>query len=141
MLFTPHLLAGAAIGLVFEDWWWIIFLSLLFHLLFDLIPHFDPPYERSKKYYLWSSLDLLIGWLVVMWITNEVFSPSVLLGMLVSIFPDVLTFLVVSLRLRFLYGYVEFHKRIQTDWSLAGGMLMQLGVIAGIIYWRFFIYR
>lgn len=137
MLFTPHLLTGAAIGLAMDDWWWIIFLSLLFHLLLDLVPHFDPNYEKTKKYYLWSSVDLLCGWILVMWITRGIFSSFVLLGMLASIFPDILTFLIISLKIRYFYKYVEFHKRIQTHWSFFGGISTQIVVVVGVIIWRF----
>ena len=140
MLFTPHLLAGAAIGLVADDWWWIVFLSLLFHLLFDLIPHFDPSYEKSRRYFLWSSLDLLCGWLLVMWLTKGIFTPNVLLGMLASIFPDVFSFLIVTLKLRFLNKWVEFHKKIQTDWSIFWGMAIQIVVVLVIVIWRFMVY-
>ncbi len=140
MLFTPHLLVGAAIGLVADDWWWIIFLSLVFHILLDIIPHYDPSYTKTKKYYLWSAGDLWIGLIGVWWLVGGKVDWKILLAIMVSILPDVWSFLVVTGKWRWWYWFVSWHKKIQFDCGLGWGMLTQFLVVVIVVLWKLFVY-
>lgn len=139
MLFTPHILTGMAIGMAEDDWWWIIFLSLVFHVVLDMIPHADISYQKSREYYLWSCLDLLVGWIMVMWLTNGLFSTEILLGIIISILPDILSFIILKGRWQKFYWYLSWHKKIQTDWPAVWGWLSQILVVAILIWWRFYL--
>lgn len=53
MVVTPHLLIGASVGIVFQNYPVVLILSFLSHLILDAIPHlefstFQPLEEREK---------------------------------------------------------------------------------------------
>lgn len=134
MLAIVHLLAGAVIGLAFNDIVAIVVISFFLHYLMDLLPHIDPETFASKKLpYTWTQLSLLLTDALLAVIVGIVLFTThtrwdyVLVGSIASLVPD---FLIPLERYRIFYPLRRFHymfhwnPRNAARWS---------GYIAGIV--------
>lgn len=129
MLSTTHLVSGAAIGTVASSPLEIIVYSILFHFLLDLIPHWDPNFEKNRKFFLIASIDLLVGLLLAFYLVGKQLDHMVLLAMAFSILPDVVTFFILMPKKQLGTVYVDWHKMIQNNSDDWGGILSQLIVL------------
>lgn len=106
MLATPHLLTGAAIGAVTQNYYAAFILGVISHHLLDIIPHFDTAifhmnekddhYQLTKRDWLIGVGDAMIGVVILLLITISMLmvvgSPynigPILVGALGGIFTD-----------------------------------------------------
>jgi hypothetical protein len=131
MLSTAHLLTGAAIGTVVQNPWQVVLISVILHFVWDSWPHWDPDYNKWKKrdFYLVSSLDMLIGLCLGWWTVGAGMNYLIFLGMFFSVFPDILTMVVILGKIKSLKWYIEWHKKIQNATGLKFGLVFQLMVV------------
>ena len=117
MIFTPHIIVGAAIGAKMHNLGLIVILGLLTHFIMDRIPHWDyswlgiKNFKKTKNFkalfsdFLKMGIDCTLGLLIVfpfLWYKNFLnfnYLPFILLGIFVSLLPDIVFGLV-----RFLAG-------------------------------------
>lgn len=108
MIFTPHILVGAAIGAKTHNLGLIIILALAIHLIMDKLPHWDyywlgvKNFKKHKNLKLFfrdslkMAVDLTSGFLIVfliLWykdILSFNYLPFILFGIFISLLPDIL---------------------------------------------------
>lgn len=120
MVITPHILAGAAVGLKVDNYWSAAILAVASHYLLDLIPHkeYDDGIklkEVSRKkmvgHFFKIAADFFIGVSLIFLFDREFYhSPSVLIGMFFGIAPDFLSYLRLVVKADFLEKHLQFHK-------------------------------
>lgn len=98
MIFTPHLIVGAAIGSKFQNIFLIGFLALLSHYLMDALPHLEYPagkelkrkgIKASSKAFMMIFADFCFGTFLALYLCRA--NPRldlVILGMFLSVLPD-----------------------------------------------------
>ncbi|MFZ5559265.1 MAG: hypothetical protein ACOZAL_00505 [Patescibacteria group bacterium] len=107
MIFTPHIILGAAIGAKTHNLGLIIILGLLSHFIMDKIPHWDYSWSGIKTFkktndfktlffdFLKIATDCIFGLLIVFlvsWYRNFLnfnYLPFILFGIFISILPDI----------------------------------------------------
>ena len=134
MIYTPHILIGAAIGAKTHNLGLIIILGLISHFIMDKIPHWDYPvykyiknFEETKSFksllplILKSTIDVFIGLAIVFvaaWYKNILDFHNIifiLLGIFFSLLPDIiLAPMVIWLSKDFSKKYIQFHEKYLT---------------------------
>lgn len=127
MIFTPHIIIGAAIGTKTQNLGLIIILGIAIHFILDKIPHWDYPisenlrnFQKTKKIkylippFLKASIDVLSGLLIVFLIIQQknLFDilPFIILGIIFSLLPDIInSFIFVFAKDAFFEKYFSFH--------------------------------
>ena len=130
MIFSPHIIIGAAIGAKTQNLGLIIILGLLSHFILDKIPHWDYSIKGIKNFretknfktliinLIKIAVDGLIGLLIIFLILWQKklldFShlPFILLGVFISILPDILWGLSGFINSNFLDAFTKLHDRI-----------------------------
>ena len=108
MVFTPHIIVGAAIGAKTQDLGLIIILGFLSHFIMDKLPHWDYSWsgvrnfkkDKNFKAFFSDSLkmaaDITFGLLIVfliLWYKNILsfdYLPFILFGIFISLLPDMI---------------------------------------------------
>lgn len=109
MVFTPHIIIGAAIGAKTQDLGLIVVLALLIHFIMDKLPHWDydlpavfREFRKNKKIkpllsdFVKMAIDITIGLLIVFFIIwyknflNFDYLPFILFGISISLLPDII---------------------------------------------------
>lgn len=134
MLVIVHMLAGAVVGLAFEDIATIVVFSFFLHYIMDQLPHIDPETFASKKLpYTWKQSSLLVTDVVLallvalLFLTNHERWENVLVGSIASLIPD---FFIPLEHYRLFYPLRKFHHMLHWDHRRAK---YWGGYIAGII--------
>ena len=139
MFYIIHALLGSLIGQNLNSVFLIIVLSLAGHFLLDMIPHWDGYFNNKlfhisgravvrKSTAILQFIDFLFAVLVIIILYFEFYSKLMVLGALISIFPDIVK-VAYSTPLRKSKSYIRllnFHSRIQKDVSWKVGLLTQL---------------
>ena len=131
MISTAHMLTGAAIAANSDSWPVVLLASFLSHFVLDVVPHWDPDYQRwpRQTWFIFAFLDLLVGFLLVFWLMGEQLNGLTFLAMMAGILPDILTITALYFKSKLGKKFVAWHKslqNIQTDWR---GMLSQLFLV------------
>lgn len=108
MIFSPHIIVGAAIGAKTQNLGLIIILGLIIHVIMDKLPHWDYIWRGVKDFKkhknikilfrdsLKMAADLTFGFLIVLFILwykdllNLNYLPFILFGIFISLLPDML---------------------------------------------------
>ncbi len=129
-----HLLAGAVIGVAFQNLGAVAVIAFFLHYVMDLLPHLDPEtFARKKQTYSWKqSAFLLTDVLLVIIITIVLFGRQhdvtpVIVGAVASLIPD---FLIPFEKYRWFWPLRRFHYMFHWDRREA---LLWGGYIAGIV--------
>ena len=127
MIYTPHIIVGAAIGARTQDLGLIVIFAFLTHFIMDKLPHWDyavrkgfEKFRKTKKikYFFWLlvkiSIDTIIGLLIVLIVVwkNNLFDlwPFIVLGIFFSLLPDfVVTLIYVFAKKKFTEKVLAFH--------------------------------
>lgn len=134
MLAVIHVLAGAVIGLAFNNLAVIAVVAFFLHYVMDLLPHLDPETFASKKLpYTWKQSALLLADVVLALGLGFAFysgherAVPILVGSLASLLPD---FLIPLERYPIFYPLRRFHHMFHWDHRRARRWD---GYIAGIV--------
>lgn len=134
MLVVVHMLAGAVVGLAFDDIATVAVISFFLHYIMDQLPHIDPETFASKKLpYTWKQssflvTDIILAVLVaLLFLTNHERWENILVGSIASLIPD---FFIPLERFRLFYPLRKFHRMFHWDRRQAKGWG---GYIAGIL--------
>jgi hypothetical protein len=139
MLYLVHVLAGAVVAKFFPSLIPIVILSLLSHLILDIIPHRDTLLDKklfkksykvklTKKVILFELADILVSLIIIVYLWFKFSSPLMLFGIFISLLPDAVRVLYLT-RVRdnkIFKKYMCSHSAIQTDVSWTLGILVQL---------------
>lgn len=120
MILATHALVGAAIGEKVSNPWLIIILSLITHFALDTFRHGDYVSKDSRikdtigKFIIFDfSIPLII---ILFYIflrhPNSDALRNMIIGILASILPDILTFINWIFKLDFLRSYYKFHSSL-----------------------------
>lgn len=119
MILTTHALTGAVIGKNVDNVWLIILSAILFHFIFDSLPHGEYIETINKKSNIkntwWKvGLDLSLGLSIIFafifWSNfDSIKIRNILIGSFFSMFPDFLTFLYWKFNFKFLEKIYEFN--------------------------------
>lgn len=127
MILLPHIILGAVIGAKIQNLGFIIILGFLSHFIIDKIPHWDYSIKGIKDFretrnfkklvitLIKIGIDGLIGLLIVfltLWQKNMFdisYLPFILLGIFVSILPDLVGILSEIISNSFLDIFSKFH--------------------------------
>ncbi|MBU0648015.1 hypothetical protein KJ855_02445 [Patescibacteria group bacterium] len=134
MLSTIHIISGATLGVLATGSGELFFWSVILHFVLDIVPHNDFSFARSRKYFIWASIDMLLGLLLAFYLVGDRIDYMVILGIGFSILPDIVNFVIMAGRISPLKFYVNWHRGIQNrkkDWW---GYLTGLIVIGICIY-------
>ena len=150
MLYFVHILVGALIGKLFPELWIIVILSLIFHFILDIIPHWDGLFDTehfknsykikiTNKFLLTELIDVLIGIDLILFIFFKFDNTLMILGVLFSLFPDIIKLgYITRLRKNKLFKkYLGFHAKIQKEIGWKIGLAIQ--IIISIILLKFLI--
>ena len=150
MLYFVHILIGALIGKLFPELWIIVILSLIFHFILDIIPHWDSVFDiehfknsykinLTNKFFIVELIDMLISINLILFIFLKFDNTLMILGAFFSLFPDIVKLgYLTSLRKSKLFKkYLHFHTKIQTEINWKWGLAIQL--IFSIILLKFLI--
>jgi hypothetical protein len=117
MILFPHMLVGAAIGSKVKNPGAILVIASFLHFLFDRFPHLEyfkrlPLNQISIRNLsilsIVAVIDLMVGYLIIwMFLKESMYSYRVLMGVVISILPDGLVFLYISMR-----GIFNFENKI-----------------------------
>lgn len=120
MILATHALVGAAIGDSIDNPWLIIVLSLVLHFILDTFRHGDYVNKKLKvKEVFWKflSIDIFPPFLIIIIYIflrhpDPITLQNILIGVIASILPDVLTFINWIFKLDFLNSYYKFHSNL-----------------------------
>ncbi len=122
MIAAPHMIVGAILGSLIQNFPLAFLAGLASHFIFDAIPHLEfsifwPPERQGKLQltkgeYIFIFFDVLIGILLVLWIfCSRVENWSILAGAFGAILPDLIDNVPFwSPRLRKVAGFRQFHQ-------------------------------
>jgi len=123
MVFTPHMLVGAAIGSQLDNIWLAFLLSLIGHYLVDMIPHWEYKAAVIKRpiHVVWLLTDGLLGFSIILFLLwgqlfplnykTLVITGSVFLAQL----PDLILFLELNFKTKWTRLLNRMHHRIHND--------------------------
>lgn len=129
MIFSPHIVVGAAIGAKTQNLGLIVILGLLTHFIMDRLPHWDYSWSGIKNFkksknlkallsdFLKMAVDCTLGLLIVfliLWYKNFLnfnYLPFILVGIFVSILPDAIIGLACFLPGKFPRKYIDFNQK------------------------------
>jgi hypothetical protein len=138
MIFTPHAVAGAAIGILIPNPWLAVPVAIASHYALDSLLHWQEtlaPYEPTRRTYARIALDIPAGIALVALFShwNPGQALTIWLGAGAALLPDIDSFLVFWPGLR-RFGPVQahwdWHCRIQRETDKLGGLWTQAGVVA-----------
>jgi len=161
MLLAPHIIIGALIGTKTKKPLLIIILGLLSHFILDKIPHWDYSiynirhFSTIQNYNLLFDdiskilIDIFIGLLIVVLVLhkknmlNKNHIPYIVLGIFVSLLPDILWSLNVLIKNNMLNKFTNFHNNLHYTPQKEGeitflGLATQIAVILIAIVGFFF---
>jgi hypothetical protein len=143
MLITPHLLAGAVIAEKVGSFSWsVVVLALVSHFILDAIPHRDEIDKNhlSRKQVIAVVIDFAVGVTLLWLVFRETNLMLIAFGAVIGILPDIVDNLPIFLKslskTKWWQAYHQFHSKIQAikpNWI--AGILTQLIVIAGLLFW------
>jgi len=139
MIITPHILAGAAIGVHSPNVWASFCFGLISHYLLDSLPHWD--YLESIKISKFNQLikifiDFIIGVIIVLIITWPFsFNVLIIFGIFGALLPDFIEFFYNNFKIKLLYPFSLFHNKIHyfKRISLLKGMPFQIIILIILI--------
>tara|TARA_Y100000310_G_C20542044_1_gene743770 strand:- start:80 stop:535 length:456 start_codon:yes stop_codon:yes gene_type:complete len=150
MLYFVHVLLGALIGKLFPKLWIIIILSLVFHFILDIIPHWDGLFDAehfknsykinfTNKFLIVELIDIMIAINLILFIFFRFNNNLMILGIFFSIFPDIakLGYFTFLRKNKLFKKYLQFHAKIQTEVNWKIGLAIQ--IIFSIILLKFII--
>jgi len=154
MVFTPHIIVGAAIGAKTQNLGLIVILGFLSHFIMDKLPHweYDLPavfreFRKNKKIkpllsdFVKMTVDITIGILIVFFILlyknnlNFNYLPFILFGISISLLPDIISgfaFLVPGKTARRINKIGEFFHHKLKD-KQKEGKITFLGLLTEIL--------
>jgi len=117
MFITPHMLAGAVVGVKVSSPWTAIFLGLFSHYLLDFLPHWDYLKElkidKKEHFFLKIFLDLIIGTIIVLFLVwNMPNKIIILIAISFALLPDFLEFIYINFKVKKLEFLSNFHHKI-----------------------------
>ncbi|HPH78782.1 MAG TPA: hypothetical protein PLH65_01745 [bacterium] len=130
MLSTVHMMTGAAVGVATENWWATTIGCVVLHFLWDMLPHWDPSYKTWKKrdWHIAAAVDLLMGLGLILYVTGGYLNVYIVVGVIMSILPDLLTLAYKLLKIKLLEPLVQWHDKIQNRASGWWGLFFQVVV-------------
>ncbi len=153
MLQTPHVIVGTAIAIKVGNPYLAIPLALASHFVLDRVPHWNPhTYTEAMKFgipkkqtILLVLIDIGLAFGLGLLIASQ-FLPDyrrvliILLAAFAAVLPDIAKypfFLFKKARKGLYKKYVDWERSMQTDVSLAPGVLTQLSIIVVGAWWLF----
>jgi hypothetical protein len=134
MIITPHILVGAAIGAQASNVWVVFCFGVISHYLLDILPHWDYLDDlriTKLKYFIKMVLDLVLG-LIIVGIIVWNFPNKIVIGIGIgaALLPDLIQFLYMNFKFRWLRPFAQFHYKIHFWQGLSfwQGMPATLGV-------------
>jgi hypothetical protein len=114
MLITPHVTAGAVIGITFQDPYLVFPTAVASHFVLDLIPHWDPDPARLKRALGFLTLDTIAALLVLLWAISEHHSDrrAIFWGAAGAILPDIIENAHFQLRKKKIPYFSAFHLKV-----------------------------
>lgn len=120
MLLVVHILTGAAIGLIIQNYWLIFVLAFISHLILDAVPHYEYDIEPlkggviNKEFFLALPkplADLAAGGLLIFWLAWQPGSIGyVMTGIFAALLLDGLSFMYWLTKFSWLEVIVSFHR-------------------------------
>ncbi len=154
MIFTPHIIVGAAIGAKTQHLGLIVVLALLIHFIMDKLPHWDydlpavfREFRKNKKIkpllsdFVKMATDITVGLSIVFFIIwyknflNFDYLPFILFGIFISLLPDIIlgfAFLVPGKTARRINKIGEFFHYKPKE-KQKEGKITFLGLLTGIL--------
>lgn len=145
MVITPHLLAGAVVGVNSPGLFSAFILGLLSHYILDFIPHWDYINYidlRRKDHLIKIFFDFVLGLFPVLVLTSFNFSLVLWAALFASLLPDFLEVGYNNLGFKFLKPISLFHERIHrwqglSFWrGFAGNFMVITGSIIVLWLWN-----
>lgn len=145
MLETPHVALGSAIAVAIPNP--IISLPLAFasHFILDMVPHWNPHINTemnkfgklTKQTLTIISVDMIFAILLTVWLAKS--NPYVYLASFLSILPDLAEgpYFLYGWKNKYLDIILKFQRSIQANANLFWGLVTQILIIAGSLYWIF----
>ena len=141
-----HALIGGLIGSYSHSVILIIILCILSHILMDIFPHWDGPFDRALFYskgevkvekiqIILHFFDLIFSLLIIIILYLEFDNSLIILGGFVSIFPDIIKIGYFT-RLRksnWYMRHLKFHSKIQNEVNWKLGLITQAVILISMI--------
>lgn len=150
MIFTTHILSGAALGANVQNSWAVAILSIVLHFLLDTLPHGDYFNKKSSLREFWKAIvDIAISLTLVIGMINccrQIGDANALrnifIGIFFSLLPDGTTFMYCHLGMNFLKPVKDFHEKLhfykngapQRQFSLKNNLLDILVSLVSLIF-------
>lgn len=143
MLETPHVALGIAIAVAIPNPVISIPLALASHFVLDMTPHWNPHLNTEMKTYgrltnqtlLIIGLDLAAALVLTCLLAGS--NLTLYMAALAAILPDIAEgpYFLFGFRNKYLDVILRFQKKIQAGANLFWGLLTQVAVLAGSLYW------
>ncbi len=150
MLETPHVFVGAAIAVAIPNPLIAIPLAFTSHFLLEMVPHWNPHLNTETEKYGYptkkstiittidSTFALISGSLIAYQMLPDLgHSVTVLFACLASILPDLIEapYFFLKIKNSVIKKWINMQRSIQSDTSLAPGLLTQYITIFASILW------
>lgn len=138
MLLTPHVLTGMIAGRLSSSVVLSVFLSLVLFFIIEMIPHWDPVEDKSRRTVVIRLADLgisLILFLTLIFFND--FDINILIGGITSFFVYIFFYLIDLFKPKSesLSWIWKFRKRVKYEDKSVWGILIQLSIcILGITF-------
>jgi len=151
MFYFIHAIAGMLVGGYFNSITIAIILGIVGHFLLDLIPHWDGFYDKeafekrrhlkiTKNLVMLQIVDAALTILSIIYILKNVHynKTIMLIGAFAGLLPDLIKagYLTPLRNNKYFDSYLHFHSTIQKEPGWKIGILIELAVLA-IILWAF----
>lgn len=150
MLETPHVFIGAAIATKIPNPLIAIPLAFASHFVLEMIPHWNPHLNTEVKLYgrptgkstLITAVDSTIALVSGSIIAFQNFPDKskvilVLASCFFAVLPDLLEapYFFLHIKSKFTQKWIAIQKRIQNDTSVIPGLITQILILIGVIFW------
>jgi hypothetical protein len=130
MLITPHIAAGAAIGITFQDPTIVFPAAVASHFVLDMVPHWDPDPSEMRKAVGLLTVDFCVAMIVLLWAISQHHGDrrAIFWGGFGAMLPDIIENDGYRLRQGPFSFISTFHKRIHfsRELSFFSGIMSQI---------------